>query len=143
VETITFIRSLPLAEFHGIKTMALFAHLDENNRVIGKIKIEDSRLIFDGSENESLCANWIAEFTGKDNNWKQFKKDGSIRKNTAVIGCYYDPIRDAFINDQPFASWTLDESTCCWVPPIERPEGFYAWDESAYQSDNTKGWIEK
>ena len=35
-----------------------------------------------------------------------------FRKNYAGVGYIYDPVRDAFYSEQPFASWTLDESTC-------------------------------
>jgi hypothetical protein len=28
-----------------------------------------------------------------------------------------------------FASWTLETTTYFWLPPIERPEGNYKWDE--------------
>ena len=48
-------------------------------------------------------------------------------------------------------SWTLNTTTGKWQPPIEQPttltdeqlEAFiyYKWDESAYQADNTTGWI--
>ena len=40
-----------------------------------------------------------------------------LRKNYAGIGYTYDPVRDAFIPPQPYASWTLDEETCQWVNP--------------------------
>ena len=54
-----------------------------------------------------------------------------FRKNYAGVGYIYDPVRDAFYNEQPFASWTLDESTCYWQPPTPRPEeGVWYWSES-------------
>jgi hypothetical protein len=56
-----------------------------------------------------------------------------LRKNFAGVGFTYDQQRDAFIPPKPFASWTLDETTCQWQPPIARPttEGkFYDWDET-------------
>ena len=37
-----------------------------------------------------------------------------FRKNYAGVGYIYDPVRDAFYTEQPYASWTLDESTCYW-----------------------------
>ena len=67
-----------------------------------------------------------------------------LRKNYAGTGFTYDQIRDAFIPPQDFPSWSLNETTCLWEPPIPRPTDgkLYRWDETLYQSDNTKGWIE-
>jgi hypothetical protein len=64
----------------------------------------------------------------------------------------YDASRDAFIEPQPYASWVLNETTCYWEAPITQPaltneeeaaKKYYDWDESAYQADNTKGWVLK
>ena len=67
-----------------------------------------------------------------------------LRKNFANIGGNYDRVNDAFYNNQPFPSWTLNNSTFIWEPPLTRPNNgkAYYWNETAYQSDNTKGWIE-
>ena len=67
-----------------------------------------------------------------------------LRKNYAGLGFTYDVTRDAFIPPQNFPSWTLNETTCLWDPPIPKPTDgkFYRWNETLYQSDNTKGWIE-
>ena len=70
---------------------------------------------------------------------------------------YYDSTNDIFRkarpkdkDDQSCASWTLNTTTGNWVPPIAMPEysrseieagKMYVWDESAYQSDNSTGWI--
>ena len=64
------------------------------------------------------------------------------RKNYAGIGFTYDKNLDAFIPPKPFASWTLNETTCLWEAPIVKPNGNYKWDEELYQSDNTQGWVE-
>lgn len=54
-----------------------------------------------------------------------------LRKNYAGIGFTYDAERDAFIPPQPFASWTLNEDTCLWVPPVPYPSDGkrYYWNE--------------
>jgi hypothetical protein len=55
-----------------------------------------------------------------------------FRKNYAGVGYIYDPVRDAFYNEQPFASWTLDESTCYWQAPTPKPEeGEWYWKEDS------------
>lgn len=59
-------------------------------------------------------------------------KGGSpLRKNYAGVGYKYDEKKDAFIPPQPFPSWTLNEETCLWWPPVLYPEGegFCTWDE--------------
>jgi len=61
----------------------------------------------------------------------------SFRKNYAGVGYIYDPVRDAFYSQQPYASWTLDESTCYWQPPTPRPEGM-DW----YWKEDTTEWVE-
>lgn len=54
-----------------------------------------------------------------------------LRKNYAGVGYIYDDTRDAFISPKPYDSWTLNEDTCLWQPPIQRPTegGPYFWDE--------------
>ena len=54
-----------------------------------------------------------------------------LRKNYAGVGYAYDHIRDAFIPPKPYPSWTLNESTCLWNPPISMPlDGqMYIWNE--------------
>jgi len=66
--------------------------------------------------------------------------DGGIalRKNYAGIGYTYDHTRDAFIPSQPYSSWTLNEETCNWNPPVPYPNdgNMYTWNEA------TTSWIE-
>jgi hypothetical protein len=60
----------------------------------------------------------------------------ALRKNYAGIGYAYDRQRDAFIPPQPYPSWTLDEQTCLWVPPIPMPS-----DGEAYEwVEETQSW---
>jgi hypothetical protein len=60
------------------------------------------------------------------------------RKNFASIGYTYDSGRDAFIPPKPFASWSLNESTCLWDAPTSMPTDgkMYKWDEP------TLSWVE-
>ena len=65
------------------------------------------------------------------------QNDGTpFRKNYAGVGYTYDPVRDAFYAPQPFESWTLNEDTCLWECPVERPEGEYWWKE------DTGEWVD-
>lgn len=53
-----------------------------------------------------------------------------LRKNYAGIGYTYDEQRDAFIPPQPFPSWSLNEQTCSWDPPVPRPDTIaFGWNE--------------
>ncbi len=60
-----------------------------------------------------------------------------FRKNYAGIGYSYDQTRDAFISPKPFASWTLNETTCQWEAPVALPdtENRYNWNEETKQWD--------
>jgi len=70
-------------------------------------------------------------------NWLETRKDGSIRKNYAGIGFSYDSTRDAFIPPQPYPSWTLNEDTCLWEPPVAYPTdgNMYNWNEETQAWD--------
>lgn len=121
--------------------MAYYAFLDENNIVVDVIsgKNEDE----DGINWEI----WYGQFRGLKCKRTSYNTIGGIhelgkepfRKNYAGIGFFYDSQRDAFIPPQPFPSWTLDEDTCLWNPPIPEPrDGFvYLWSEQEL------GWIKQ
>ena len=59
-----------------------------------------------------------------------------FRKNYAGVGDTYDPVKDAFYAPQPFESWTLNEESCLWEAPVEKPEGEYWWKE------DTTEWVD-
>ena len=62
----------------------------------------------------------------------------ALRFNYAGIGFTYDRERDAFIPPKPFASWTLNETSCLWEAPVAYPTDgkHYVWDEA------TTSWVE-
>ncbi len=54
----------------------------------------------------------------------------ALRKNFAGVGFTYDAERDAFIPPKQFESWVLNEKTCLWEAPKEKPvDAKYYWDE--------------
>ena len=61
----------------------------------------------------------------------------ALRKNYAGIGFTYDRDRDAFIPPRPFASWTLNDSTCLWEAPVPYPTDGqnYIWNEDTTSWD--------
>jgi len=60
-----------------------------------------------------------------------------FRKNYAGVGYTYNQTKDAFIPPKPFDSWTLNEETCVWDPPVVRPDDGqrYSWNETTQQWD--------
>ena len=52
-------------------------------------------------------------------------------------GYTYDYARDAFIPPKPYASWTLDETSCLWQAPVEYPDDGerYTWNEENKEWD--------
>jgi len=108
--------------------MAHYAQIDENNIVINVIVAEDEYI-------ENLVDKHSYIKTSYNTQHGQHKLGGiALRKNFACIGMYYDSVRDAFIPVKPYPSWVLDEETCSWICPAEKPdeiEGkFLYWDES-------------
>jgi hypothetical protein len=112
--------------------MAYFAKLDENNNVIHVINVDNSCLLTaDKIESEEQGISWLINWSGGYTNWKQTSynsKKGvhydpetnlpsgkpAFRKNYAVLGGVYDPVRDAFIPPKPYPSAVLNEETCDW-----------------------------
>jgi len=121
--------------------MAYYAFLDENNIVTEVISGLD----------EGQDTDWEAfysEFRGQTCKRTSYNTRGGIhydpetnqpsddqsrafRKNYAGIGFLYDVERDAFLPEQPYASWSLNQETCQWVAPVPHPDddGQYVWDE--------------
>jgi len=83
---------------------------------------------------------------------KHLKGGTPFRANYPGIGWYYSSEKDIFFEPRPkdkdgesCASWTLNNTTGIYEPPIARPSGsvgsYWVWDESVYNGDNTKGWV--
>jgi hypothetical protein len=55
-----------------------------------------------------------------------------LRKNFAGVGFTYRKDWDAFIPPKTYNSWTLNEETCLWEPPVPYPADgkIYSWDEA-------------
>lgn len=113
--------------------MSHFAQIDDNNTVTQVIVIDQETL------NTGLWgdpARWIQTsyntrggiHYGPDD---QPDSGVALRKNYAGIGYLYDSVRDAFIPPRPYASWTLDETSCLWTAPVQYPTDgrYYVWDE--------------
>jgi len=122
--------------------MASFAKIGLNSKVIEVLSVandvlEDSN----GVEQEANGIDFLTKLTGWSI-WKQtsyntlageHKLGGTpFRKNHAGIGYTYDEDRDAFMPPKPYPSWTLNETTCLWTPPVVKPinNNNYEWNET-------------
>lgn len=112
--------------------MAHFARLDENNIVIKVHRVnndiatsEQAGIDFlkkTHASHDPSIVNATFKQTSYNTQAGQHRLNGTpFRKNYAGIGHTYDATRDAFIPPQPFPSWTLNETTCQYDPPIEKP----------------------
>lgn len=111
--------------------MAYFAKIEENNLVSQVIIVDDLNCDYKNfPESEAAGIEFLSSLQ-IDGVWKQTSENGSYRKNFASIGYRYDSVNDWFIPPKPFNSWILDELTCQWFAPVEKPNdgNVYLWDE--------------
>ena len=121
--------------------MAHFAELDGSNIVVKVTVVDNSNVPSDKhADGETWCKDF---FNTPDTTYKQTSYNHNFRKQYAGVGMTYDAVRDEFVSQKPYASWTLDGSND-WQAPITKPDDgkSYGWDESAYQADNSTGWTE-
>jgi hypothetical protein len=117
--------------------MAHFAQLDSNNTVIQVIVVNNNELLDEnGNEIEQKGIDFCHNLFG--GRWIQTSYNCNFRKHYAGIGFRYDTERDLFIPPQPYLSWTLNNDTLLWDPPVPYPTNGkkYAWFEP------NKEWIE-
>ena len=127
--------------------MASFAKIGLNSKVIQVVSVHNNELKdSNGVEQENIGIQFLESTTGWSI-WKQtsyntyageHKLGGTpLRKNHASIGMTYDENRDAFIPKKLYNSWTLNETTCRWDPPVAYPTDGqpYEWNEKTKQWD--------
>jgi hypothetical protein len=73
-----------------------------------------------------------------DTNTPSLDQSKALRKNFAGVRFAYDPVRDAFYEQQPYPSWVLNEQTCLWESRVPYPDDGkrYVWNEDELS------WIE-
>ena len=144
--------------------MARFARVDKDGLVRRFHIIDNEHLLNEnGEEEEAFGVAYLNRIHGYGLDWVQgsFNTRGGVhqeggtplRKNCPHKGWTYDRTKDAFIPPRPadstlndgavFNSWTLNEDTCLYDPPIPYPDmsdGHQRWNEVAHQADNSKGW---
>ena len=148
--------------------MAHFAKLGPNNDVLEIHVVDDADTSTQGGfEREDFGVVYLERLTGHVD-WKKCSyntREGvhslggtPFRANYPGIGWFYSSEHDIFHEPRPTDidrntcnSWILNTTTGRYQAPIEPPttltdeqlEAFihYKWKESAYQADNTTGWI--
>ena len=112
--------------------MAHWAEVNSDNIVTRVLVVADDKE--DGQK-------FLAEDLGLGGTWKKtsYNTQGGVhanggtpyRKNFAGVGYKFDAAKDAFIPAKPFASWTLDATSCLWEAPTPMPtdDKRYMWDE--------------
>ena len=106
--------------------MAHFAKLGTGN-IVEKVEVVSN----DIATNEQAGVDFLNNLYGTRDVWKQTSYNGNIRKNYAGVGFTYDETLDAFIPPKEFKSWILNETTCLWEAPVEKPtdDQLYKWNE--------------
>ena len=122
--------------------MAHFAKLGVGN-IVTAVHVVHNDIV----TSEQAGVDFLNTLHKTNNVWKQtsYNTKGGVhllggtpfRKNYAGVGYTYDETRDAFIPPQTYPSWTLNEDTCQWEPPVAPPNDgkTYNWDEE------TTSWI--
>ena len=117
--------------------MASFAKIGLNSKVIEVLSVHNDVLKdADGVEQEVLGIDFLTKLLGWSI-WKQTSYNNSFRKRYAGIGTVYDAAKNKFLNQQPFASWSLDANDD-WQAPVTYPAGEQSeygisWDEAGRQ----------
>jgi hypothetical protein len=120
--------------------MAHYAFLDDNNIVteviVGKNEGEDG---IDWEQHYGDFRGQVCKRTSYNTQGGVHNADGApYRKNYAGIGYSYDAVRDAFVPPKPFESWSLNETSCLWEPPVAYPSDGnpYTWNEETTSWDS-------
>jgi hypothetical protein len=122
--------------------MAHFAKLNENNIVEGVVVIGNDVPTSNGPlgendmhiDGETYCQNLF-----KGGIWKQTSYNKKFRANYAGKGFVYDSQNNVFYDQQPYPSWTLNNTTWSWEAPVPYPESRQV-DENTFLVD--KQWNE-
>jgi hypothetical protein len=129
--------------------MAHFAEIrSSDNVVLRVVVVNNSDVDAAGGDYSVGAEQWVSnnivndleilkQGTYPETYWKQTSFNGNARYNYASIGGTWSFENQAFINDQPYPSWSLD-SNFVWTAPVAEPSttmigdisiGYISWDE--------------
>ena len=149
--------------------MAHFAKLGANGKVIQVLTMDNDKMLnADGVEDESVGQQWLETHnnwpaqmwiqTSYNTTANTHRLGGTpFRGNYAGIGYIWDEDNQIFWPKKPYASWVKHIESASWKSPIGDAPALtaeqesqneagthlwgYNWDETAYQADNTTGWV--
>ena len=103
--------------------MAHFAEIDSNNKVLRVVVACNDDIANNGGEQSVEAAahfRQICSLSINGVNWVQTSYNNNFRKTFAGYGMTYDIVKDKFLEQQPFPSWSLNDNDD-WVAPIAYP----------------------
>ena len=125
--------------------MAHFAKLNNENKVTQVVVVNNNV-----ATDEAAGVAFLKNHYGQNTIWKQtsFNTQRGVhelggtpfRKNFAGVDMNYDESRDAFVPDQPYPSWTLNEDTCLWEAPV--PYKFPNMFPIDYWDEENQTWLD-
>jgi len=107
-----------MAHFAELKTKVdPTGHTSDTHQVVERVVVVGNDCVPSDmhADGETWCINF---FNGGI--WKQTSYNNNFRKQYAGIGMIYDPVKDKFLSQQPYASWSLD-SNDDWQAPVTYP----------------------
>jgi len=149
----------------GVNGKVIAVHALDNNKLLNADNVEDESV---GQQELERIHGWPAAMWIKTSYntraGKYYNADGTegdqsnaLRGNYAGIGYTWDEDNEIFWPKKPFASWVKNTTTASWDSPLGAAPALtaeqtsqneagthrwqYSWDESAYQADNTAGWV--
>lgn len=114
--------------------MSHFAHVNKNG-IVDQVIVIEADVLASGHWGDP--SEWVQ--TSYNTQRGEHLLGGTpLRKNFAGVGMVYDSVRGAFYSLRPYPSWTLNEGTCTWEPPVPEVPGKGIWDEAtlAWRSRN-------
>jgi hypothetical protein len=116
--------------------MAHFAQLDEHNKVVNVIVIQNDLIVDEnGNESEELGIERCKLYTDPNARWIQTSYNNNFRGKLASIDGYYIEDLDVFSYPKLYNSWVFNQETLNWDPPVAKPEDapagqYYVWNEN-------------
>ena len=110
--------------------MSHYAEVDPSTNTVVRVIVAEQDFIDSGAVGDK--SRWI-QTSYNTISGVHINGGTPLRKNYAGIGFTYDATKDAFIPPQLFSSWTLNETSCTWEPPVACPDDdkLYQWDEES------------
>lgn len=93
--------------------MAHFAQIDENNKVIQVVVTDNNHPNGDEGYQEL-----VDTYGGT---WIKTSYNHKIRGRFAGVGMTYDAVKDKFIAEKVFPSWSWSDEEECWIAPTPMP----------------------